>query len=100
MRFWQEAGTTHNLAISPAAATDLADALRVFASHTYVREQDVAAIPVLAAKPQYVIYGPLAEVPIAPDVILLFVQEDRRSDIAPVKAPSIKESLAATEAAG
>lgn len=91
-RFWQEAGErvfatsaadhehcaigqyTHNLAMSPAAATDLQDALKVFASLTYVRDEDVAAIPVLASKPQYVIYGPLAEIPAAPDVVLLFVE--------------------------
>jgi uncharacterized protein (DUF169 family) len=94
-RFWQEAGArvfatsagdhercsigqyTHNLAMSPASATDLADALAVFANLTYVREQDVAAIPVLASKPQYVIYGPLAEIPLAPDVVLLFVRADQ-----------------------
>ena len=91
-RFWQEAAErvfattpadhercaigqyTHNLAMSPAAATDLQDALKVFASLTYVRDEDVAAIPVLASKPQYVIYGPLAETPTTPDVVLLFVQ--------------------------
>jgi uncharacterized protein (DUF169 family) len=94
-RFWQEAGErvfatsagdhehcaigqyTHNLSMSEAAATDLQDALKVFASLTYVREQDIAAIPVLAAKPQYVIYGPLAGIPVAPDVVLLFVQADQ-----------------------
>jgi uncharacterized protein (DUF169 family) len=94
-RFWQEAGErvfatsandhehcsigqyTHNLAMQPAAATDLQDALKVFASLTYVREQDIAAIPVLAARPQFVIYGPLAQTPLAPDVVLLFVQADQ-----------------------
>jgi len=60
--------------MSLEARTDLADALQVFADLTYVREQDVAAIPVLADKPAYVIYGPLAEIPVAPDVVLLFVQ--------------------------
>lgn len=91
-RFWQEAGTrvfatsaadhglcsiglyTHNLNMSPAANADLGDALKVFADLTYVREQDIAAIPVLASKPEYVIYGPLAQIPIDPDVVLLFVQ--------------------------
>ena len=91
-RFWQEAGTrvfatsavdhnlcsigiyTHNLDMSPGAYTDLGDALKVFADLTYVREQDVAAIPVLASKPKHVIYGPLAEIPMEPDVVLLFVE--------------------------
>jgi uncharacterized protein (DUF169 family) len=91
-RFWQEAGArvfatsavdhnlcsiglyTHNLDMAPEAGADLGDALKVFADLTYVREQDVAAIPVLASKPKHVIYGPLAEIPLAPDVVLLFVQ--------------------------
>src|SRR5690242_5524501 len=56
-RFWQEAATrvfatsaadhnlcsiglyTHNLEISPAAMTDLGDALKVFAGLTYVRDE-------------------------------------------------------------
>jgi len=94
-RFWQEAGTrvfatsaadhnlcsiglyTHNLEISPAAMTDLGDALKVFAGLTYVRDEDVAAIPVLKEKPQCVVYGPLAQIPMAPDVVLLFVRADQ-----------------------
>ena len=40
-------------------------------------EEDVATIPVLASKPNYVIYGPLAQIPINPDVVLLFVRADQ-----------------------
>jgi uncharacterized protein (DUF169 family) len=94
-RFWQEAATrvfatsaadhnlcsiglyTHGLEISPAAMTDLGDALKVFAGLTYVREEDVAAIPVMATKPKFVVYGPLAETPMTPDVVLLFVRADQ-----------------------
>jgi uncharacterized protein (DUF169 family) len=94
-RFWQEAATrtfatsaadhercsigqyTHALDMSPAAAADLGDALKVFADLTYVRPEDLAAIPVLAAKSRYVVYGPLAEAPAAPDVVLLFVRADQ-----------------------
>src|SRR5262249_36163825 len=88
-RFWQEASDrvfatspvhhehcaigqyTHHLDMTSAASTDLGDALKVFASLTYVREEDIASIPVLESKPQYVVYGPLAKIPIAPDVVLL-----------------------------
>jgi uncharacterized protein (DUF169 family) len=91
-RFWQEAATrtfatsaadhalcsiglhTHGMEMSPAAIADLGAALKVFADLTYVRDQDVASIPVLASKPKYIVYGPLAETPIEPDVVLLFVQ--------------------------
>ena len=93
--FWQEAANlvfatsaedhdlcsiglyTHNLEMTPAAATDLGDALKVFAQLTYVRDEDVAAIPVLASKPKHVIYGPLAGIPVDPDVVLLFVRADQ-----------------------
>jgi uncharacterized protein (DUF169 family) len=91
-RFWQEAAThafatvagdhancaigqyTHNLAMTPASEKDLGDALQIFASLSYVRQQDIASIPVLAAQPKYVVYGPLALSPVRPDVVLLFVQ--------------------------
>lgn len=94
-RFWQEAANgvfatsandhnlcsiglyTHNLNMSPAASKDLGDALKVFAQLTYVREEDIAAIPVMASKPKHVVYGPLAEVPSEPDVVLLFVRADQ-----------------------
>jgi uncharacterized protein (DUF169 family) len=94
-RFWQEAASrvfatsagdhslcsigmyTHNMDLEPAAMTDLGDALKVFAQLSYVREEDVAMIPVLASKPQHVIYGPLTEIPLAPDVVLLFVRADQ-----------------------
>jgi uncharacterized protein (DUF169 family) len=94
-RFWQEAGTrvlatsaadhsscavgqyTHNLDMNAASSTDLMDALKVFADLSYVREQDLRMIPVLASKPKYVIYGPLAEIPLDPDVVLLFVRADQ-----------------------
>jgi anthranilate/para-aminobenzoate synthase component II len=46
------------------------DALKVFADLSYVRAEDVAQIPVFASKPKYVIYGPLAEIPSEPDVVL------------------------------
>jgi uncharacterized protein (DUF169 family) len=53
------------------------DALKVFADLTYVREQDLQMIPVLQSKPKHVIYGPLAEIPIEPDVVLLLVRADQ-----------------------
>lgn len=90
-RFWQEAATrtfatsarqhdlcaigihTHNLEPTDASSTDLGTALKVFADLGYVRPEDVPQIPVLAARPQFVVYGPLAEAPVVPDVVLLFV---------------------------
>ncbi|HUA86711.1 MAG TPA: DUF169 domain-containing protein [Bryobacteraceae bacterium] len=92
-RFWQEAARrvfatsagdhafcsigqyTHNLDVTSTA--DLTTALKVFADLTYVREQDLAMIPVLSQKPKHVIYGPLALIPVDPEVVLLFVRADQ-----------------------
>lgn len=89
-RFWQEAATavfatspddhglcsigmfTHNLQTTPGQDTDRGDSLKVFADLEYVREQDLAAIPVLNRRFAHIIYGPLASVPLTPDVVLLF----------------------------
>jgi uncharacterized protein (DUF169 family) len=90
-RFWQDAATsgfatsstdhdlcaigihTHNLQSSPAQQTDLMDALKVFADLSYVRPEDVAAIPVLKSQHKFVIYSPLASCTAAPAVVVLFV---------------------------
>ena len=94
-RFWQEAAKgvfatvpsqhdlcgvgvyTHNLESSPDTQKNLGDALKVFADLGYVREQDLPLIPVLARKSNVVIYGPLSDAPLPPDVVLLFVNADQ-----------------------
>ena len=94
-RFWQEAANgvfatvaqnhdlcgigiyTHNLEAPPATQKDLGDALKVFADLGYVRPQDIPLIPVLKNRPKAVIYGPLSEVPLPPDVVLLFVSAEQ-----------------------
>ena len=94
-RFWQEAATevfatsssdhdlcaigtfTHNLETTEAHEADRRDALTIFADLGYVREQDIAAIPVLESRPSHVVYGPLATIPMAPDVVLLFGKADQ-----------------------
>lgn len=94
-RFWQEAATrvfatappdhdlcaigtfTHNLATTPAHEVDRADALGVFADLGYVRPEDLPLIPTLASRPRFVVYGPLADMPLDPDAVLLFVEADQ-----------------------
>lgn len=89
-RFWQEAATrvfatvpddhglcaigmfTHNLETTPAQDADCGDALKVLAELGYVREQDIPTIPVLNRRFAHVVYGPLAVMPLKPDVVLLF----------------------------
>jgi uncharacterized protein (DUF169 family) len=68
---------THNLQPSPAQQTDLMDALRVFGELDYVRQEDLPLIPVLESQPGYVVYAPLADSPLPPDVVLLFVSANQ-----------------------
>ena len=94
-RFWQEATTqvfatvakqhdlcsigmyTHHLEDGPGVQADLQDALKVFGDLGYVRPEDMPFIPVLDRSAKVVVYGPLAEMPVKPDVVLLFVQADQ-----------------------
>jgi uncharacterized protein (DUF169 family) len=89
--FWQQAATrtfvtstkdhelcpigvhTHHLA-EPARLhqTELAEALKAMSDLDYVRPEEVAAIPVIKRDVKHVTYGPLAEFPLDPDVVLLF----------------------------
>ena len=94
-RFWQEAATrvfatvaqnhdlcsigmyTHNMENTPSGQTDLQDALKVFGDLGYVRPEDMPFIPVLNRTAKVVTYGPLASIPVTPDVVLLFVRADQ-----------------------
>jgi uncharacterized protein (DUF169 family) len=68
---------THNLEPSPAQQVDLMDALKVFAELGYVRQEDFALIPVLGHRFKYVVYSPLANSPLLPDIVLLFVSANQ-----------------------
>ncbi|MGH7810751.1 MAG: DUF169 domain-containing protein, partial [Candidatus Binatia bacterium] len=89
--FWQEAATrmfvtsardhahcaigvhTHHLAQpAPSHQADLADALKAMGDLDYVRAEEVAAIPVIEREVKHVVYGPLAEFQVDPDVVLIF----------------------------
>lgn len=91
--FWQQAATgpfatttkdhelcaigvyTHNLAgASPAYGSELGDVLKVMANLEYARSEDIALVPVLNRSTKQVVYAPLAETPLPPDVVLLFAQ--------------------------
>lgn len=95
-RFWQEASArtfatstadhelcsigvhTHRLASpSPTAQAELGEALKAMVSLQYVREEDVAKIPVMNKEHRYVVYGPLAEAAHEPDVVLFFAHSQQ-----------------------
>jgi uncharacterized protein (DUF169 family) len=89
--FWQQAATrafvttakdhalcsigvhTHHLA-APAQShqSELANALKAMVDLDYVRAEEVAALPVISREIKLVVYGPLADSQIDPDVVLVF----------------------------
>ena len=68
---------THNLETSQSEDTDREDALKVFAELGYLRPEQIPSVPVLEKRPKHVVYGPLADSPLPPDVVLLFVEADQ-----------------------
>ncbi len=46
--------------------------MKVFGQLEYVREEDLSLIPVLKTQPTHIVYAPLADTPLPPDVVLLF----------------------------
>ncbi len=89
--FWQKAATrtfatstkdhelcaigvhTHNMSQpSQSHQRELQEVLQAMSGLDYVREEEVAVIPVVQRKVKHVIYGPLSDFPITPEVVLLF----------------------------
>ena len=89
--FWQEAAKCtfatsarhhalcsigiHTLNLSQAPASqpeELRTTLEAMAGLDYVREEEVAAIPVVRREVKHALYGPLADFPADPEVVLLF----------------------------
>jgi uncharacterized protein (DUF169 family) len=89
-RFWREAATaafatssgdhalcavgsyTHNLELSAAEHRELQESLAVFGDLGYVTPEDLPLISVLNKRPKHVVYAPLAQSPLPPEVVLLF----------------------------
>lgn len=68
---------THHLRGGAGVQADLQDALKVFGDLGYVRPEDMPFIPVLDHAAKVVVYGPLASIPVPPDVVLLFVRAEQ-----------------------
>lgn len=62
---------THNLELSAAGQSELQECLAVFGSLGYVLPEDLPLIPVLDRRPRHVVYAPLAQAPLPPEVVLL-----------------------------
>jgi uncharacterized protein (DUF169 family) len=64
---------THNLADAPdSQPQELQGSLEAMMGLDYVREDEIAALPVLKSQPKHAIYGPLDGFPMDPDLVLLF----------------------------
>jgi uncharacterized protein (DUF169 family) len=63
---------THNIPLPPERARELSDMLGFMSSIGYVRMEEVPSIPVLPKTPGAVVYAPLGETPVDPDVVLFW----------------------------
>ncbi|MBZ5539011.1 MAG: DUF169 domain-containing protein [Acidobacteriia bacterium] len=61
---------THNIPLSPEREKETGETLQMMFELGYVRPEEVPQIPRLAKTPAAIVYAPLGEVPVAPDVVL------------------------------
>lgn len=62
---------THNMPLPPERGQELEQTLSFMTGIGYIRMEEVAGIPRLPRTPGAVVYAPLGETPVGPDVILL-----------------------------
>ena len=62
---------THGIALPPARAHELEQTLGLMSSLGYVRMAEVPGIPRLPQAPGVVVYAPLGDTPVDPDVVLV-----------------------------
>jgi len=65
---------THNMATTVSQDAERNDTLSLFAKLGYLRPEDIPTIPVLEIRPEHIIYSPLSQTPIKPNVVLLFAR--------------------------
>ena len=61
---------THNIALPPGRAPELEQALGLMAGAGYIRMEDIPGVFRLPQTPPVVIYAPLGEMPVDPDVVM------------------------------
>jgi uncharacterized protein (DUF169 family) len=61
---------THNIALSPGREKETEQTLKMMFDLGYVKPEEVPQIPRLAKAPTAILYAPLGESPVAPDVVL------------------------------
>ena len=65
---------THNIALSPEREQETGITLKMMFDLGYVKPEEVPQIPRLTKTPAVVVYAPLGEAPVAPDVVLFACQ--------------------------
>ena len=61
---------THNISLSPDRAQETDQTLKMLFDLGYVKPEEVPQIPRLAKAPAAIVYAPLGESPVPPDVVL------------------------------
>lgn len=61
---------THNITLSPEREQETGQTLQMMFELGYVQPEEVPQIPRLAKAPAVVVYSPLGDAPVAPDVVL------------------------------
>ena len=62
---------THNISLPPERAAELPQTLGLMTELGYLKMEEVSGIPRLTATPGVVVYAPLGESPVDPDVVLI-----------------------------
>src|SRR3984957_13428752 len=65
---------THNVSLSPEREKETEQTLKMMFDLGYVKPEEVPQIPRLAKTPKAIVYSPLAEAPVDPDVVLFAVR--------------------------
>jgi uncharacterized protein (DUF169 family) len=68
---------THNIPLPPDRAAELPDTLRLMSQVGYIRMEEVPGIPRLSKEPAAIVYSPLGETPLDPDVVLFIGRPSR-----------------------
>jgi uncharacterized protein (DUF169 family) len=61
---------THNIALSPERANETEQTLKMLFDLGYVKPEEVPQIPRLPKAPAAIVYAPLGDAPVSPDVVL------------------------------
>lgn len=65
---------THNITLSPEREKETGDTLKFMFDLGYVKPEEVPQIPRLAVAPKAIVYAPLGDTPVRPDVALFAVK--------------------------